>query len=188
MSKGNFDGHEVIVVSAKSYTMKCEFLTSYIPPLTIALAGAEVKIDSAGFMMDGQNGRCIIMLERIASSSSAEFRFGLAFLQNFVTVLDNDRDQVYLGALADKTPTATVSKVKRNPDDKKVNVITDNSALIRLSVAAVIIMAITLAIYCWQRHLMLKERDELIQARLMFMEQRAKYGSASSAEGMHFKS
>ena len=43
-----------------------------------------------------------------------------------------------------------------------MNVITDNSALIRLSVAAVIIMAITLAIYCWQRHLMLKERDELI--------------------------
>ena len=77
--------------------------------------------------------------------------------------------------------------MKRNPDDKEVNVITDNTALIRLSVAAVIIIIVTLGIYCWQRHLMLKERDELIQARLMFMEQRAKYGSASSADGMQFK-
>ena len=92
MGKGNLDGHEVIVVTGTQYAMKCEYLTGYIPPLTIALAGAEVKIEAAGFMMDSQNGQCIIMLERIASSSSAEFRFGLAFLQNFVTVLDNDRD------------------------------------------------------------------------------------------------
>ena len=73
-----------MVAVGVSFTINCNELEGYIPPLTIALSDAEVKIESSGFMMNGPRG-CMLLLERIPSSDKKEFRFGLAFLQNFVT-------------------------------------------------------------------------------------------------------
>merc|ERR1719329_1643940 len=112
-------------------------------PIKIVLSGCEVELPPLAYMIN-LDRHCIVGIERIPGNQNL-FRFGTLFLQNFVTVLDYDKNEVHLGVNTDASSVAKIGEISRTPDKK--NVIIDNHVAINLAIAAILIVIGTIGIF-----------------------------------------